>query len=710
MINPDESAHDRFWPRLTQYRVSDIPELMAAEHATRPARTEAAFRKGASRELPNDQHRGHHLFQRMWLGDALDLVNRELRDDLAHDLDTTKAAKADPRVSPAHNLYSLGRNTLLISLHCCFGARSARFPARLEPETEALLLELLWWRTMEKNDIVITRRSTWWVAGSENHDLNTKTANLLVSAILAESPDYADRALPNRGYDCAPGYMMAGFNPATAADPSRKGTGRADWADGRAYTPADHYHAWVAFMMEYLAERARKGFFLENGAPGYMHYTISYLLLLRNASPDEPLRRQVDQFLDLFWADWALQQLGGLRGGPKTRHHTSAGGYDAMSSFARFYLGGPGSTHGNYYQQLIGDYAWSAWLWELVLDRHGVGSFAYIARGIGEEETTFPRPNGVERTMTGDCESRLTKYTWVTPDYILGTQMDHPLAMHNHLSVAGRWQGLITPDPNSRITTVSLDPRPARRAPENEYCIELMYHSAQHRQVLITQQKRRWMQINPDWFPSYEYLYDVEFGVYLGTGWETREERGGWLFLKQDDAYAAIRIIRLKADPDPMAFAKGTDRYAHGIELADTTYTWNESRTILRLINRYSPIIIEAGRRADYPTIADFQQQVLSNKLEIHHTVATHETKLILIYKGAEADEIVFNAANPADVPTVGGNPINYSHPKTFDAPCLSSEYDSGIVEVHKGDRVVRMDFNPAAGGAATITRRVNHA
>lgn len=688
-----DESHESFWKDFSQYTRDDLPDLMNKEKESRKDRIDQAFQEGAETDFSGIDRQ---LFDRLWLGVDLPGINAGLRKDFTTDLETTKARKAGEEIPPAYDLYHLMRNTRLISFYYCFGSKG-RFPGRLEKNTEKLLLELLWWRTMDKNDMAIARKSTWWVSGSENHDLNSKVTNLLTSAIFASEPTYADRIMADYGYGCSPGYMSAGFNPVAidpGGDPSRKGTERADWSDGGKYTPADHHEAWTAYLKEYFAERTRRGFFLENGAPGYMRFTISYILLLHNFCPDKALQQQTKMFLDLFWADWALQQLGGLRGGPKTRHHNMTGDYDAMSDWARFYLGGKGLTDFNYSQQLLGDYEWDPLIWELVIDREGLGQFAYLSRGIGEEEETCPRPMGVERTMTGDRESRLLKYSWITPDYVLGTQMDHPLAVHNHLSAHGRWQGLITPDPSSRIVTVSLEKFPGKTDPGNEYSMEQMFHSAQSKQVLITQQKRRWTQINPDWFPSYPHIFEVDFGVFIGTGWETREEKEGWLFLEQDKTYAAIRILRVKTDPDPLAFAKGTDRYEHHVELEEESYSWNESRTILKLINKFSPIIIEAGRQTDYSTLAEFQRQILSNRLEIYKTVATHETKIIVLYKGAEAEEIVFNGANPADIPTIGGKYINYAPEKTFDAPYLQGYYGRGVVEIRKGERVLRYDFN----------------
>jgi hypothetical protein len=524
MIDPNEMSHELFWQQVGRCGRSDIDALMEAEQETRAERIQTAFERGQMHAEQAEAAIDQRLFTQMWLGQDLEQVNREWHENLTGDLQTIKAYKQDSSVKPRYGLYDLSRNARLLSLYFCFGPNGCVEANRLTPDNRRLLVELLWWRTMEKNDIAITRRSTWWLAGSENHDLNSKTTNLLASLIFANDRNYANKPLPNHGYGCAPGYHKAGFNPRAVDDPSRIGTGRADWSDGKTYTAADHYQAWVTFLTEYFAQRARRGFFLENGSPGYMRYTISYILLVYNFCPDTVLREQVRVFLDLFWADWALQQLGGLRGGPKTRHHGQAGQYDAMSDWARFYLGGPGLTGANYAQQLLGDYAWPALIWELVLDREGLGSFAYVARGVGEEEPTCPRPMGVERTMTGDCASRMVKYSWVTPDYVLGTQMDHPMAIHNHLSSGGRWQGLITSNVNARIATVSLAQFPGKTKPGNEYSVELMYHSAQDKNVLITQQKRRWMQINPDWFPAYESIYDVPFGLYIGTGWTTRTE------------------------------------------------------------------------------------------------------------------------------------------------------------------------------------------
>ncbi len=67
----------------------------------------------------------------------------------------------------------------------------------------------------------------------------------------------------------------------------------------------------------------------------------------------------------------------------------------------------------------------------------------------------------------------------------------------------------------------------------------------------------------------------------------------------------------------------------------------------------------------------------------------------ILIYKGCgeDAEEIIFNSAN-SEIPTVGGEYIDYSYPKLFDSPYLESEYESGIIKIRKDDQELVLDFN----------------
>ena len=336
-----------------------------------------------------------------------------------------------------------------------------------------------------------------------------------------------------------------------------------------------------------------------------------------------------------------------------------------MTDFATFYLGGAGRTTFLYNLQMVSDYCWPEVVWELALDREGLGSFASVSRGVGEEETTRPRPPGAERTMLGNRESRLLRYSWVTPDYILGTQMDHPDAVHNHLSAAGRWHGLITSaSPDARVV---FDGGPSLSGPVRAGAadMELMLSTVQQRNVLIVQQARRWTQINPDWYPARDQ-YNKPVEVWIGSAWDAREEESGWLFVRAANAYAAVRVVE---------------------ETGGLGYKWNADHTAIRLDDKFSPVVLEAGRRADYPSMADFKRAVLAAPLRHLRTVVPGY--FILSYR-----DIVYNAAN-SSIPIVQGKSINYSPAKVFDSPFLSSEYGSGVITVRKNSAKRVYSFPP---------------
>ncbi|MBT4138041.1 MAG: hypothetical protein HOE48_09005 [Candidatus Latescibacteria bacterium] len=693
---PDVDTKNQWFKSLSKF--GDIPadqhitDLMTKELETRKKRVQQAFETGAKSDFSG---KDRQLFDQMWLGQDLNNVNKELTADFQMEL-ADLAECEEQGIQPKMSLYSLWRTARLITLYNWFSSKSVHMPNRLSADAEQNLLTLLWERTQFKNDISVAKKNTWWMAGSENHDLNTKSCNLLSAYIFSQESEYKDRAYPNLGYGDGIGYGESGY--CAQENRNHHGGGRANWADGKSYTPKDHHKAWSHYLNTYFTERAKRGFFLENGSPTYMKYTLSYILMIHNFCNDKSLKNRTGMFLDLVWSDWAHLQIAGLRGGPKTRHHKNAGGYDSMSDLVTFYLGGMGNTAFNNTQQILGTYAWPKIVWELALDQKDRKPFAYISRGIGEEEDTSPRPLGTERTMMGDTQSRFVKYAWVTPDYVLGTQMDHPYALYNHLATAGRWQGLVTSDPDARLVTIALDTPIEEVEDDTAYDMELVYHSVQHKQVLITQQRRRWTQSNPDWYPANDDRYDREFGLYLGNGWDQIEDTDGWIFVEKENVYVAIQIILLQAEADAKAWAKGTDSFRNKVVLRKDSYTFNADRTILQLTNRYSPIIIEAGHKADYPTLHDFQKMILESQLTLHRTVVTRETGVVVVYKSAapNMEEIVFNAANTSDVPTIGGKYIDYQHPKVFDSPHIQSDYNSGIVKVTTETHKLILDFNNA--------------
>jgi hypothetical protein len=663
-----------------------LAQRMAEAETSRSARVEDAFRRASA----DDESPGLNVvvaaFAKMMLNEDLEMANRVLVEEL--------------RKSSDENVWSLLHTPLYCRFYYLFSNRCGNYPGRMTPETEGLLLETLWDRTAVKNDIALARESTWWLDGSENHDLNAKACNLVTSRIFRDEPDYRDRVYPDHGFGGSYHYGHAGYYGPGIDPAKRNGGGRGNLADGNEYKAKAHYEAWLIYMKSYFRSRAERGFFLEYASPGYTKHTLNMVDLVYQYSGDEELHEVVGDFLTLFWAEWAQVSISGVRGGPKTRHHHTVYRNDA-NGLIDFHLGGAGNAGVWWYWNLINDYRLPWAVWGMALDRDGMGCYSYRARGIGEEENHLPRPLGRERSLVVDTDSRFLKSTYITPDYTLGTQMDHPSAIHSHLSISGRWNGMtFAQSAESRIVPVSLPEGLNKKGQKNPYELEAMFQTVHHEQTLILQQSRRWYAVHPEWFPT-NADYNQPIGIWTGKDWDRLEEHAGWLFLQRGNAYAAVRPIlwdesyerekKVKTEGNQVFFNAPQD--APTVKLREDAYKWNEDGDILHLADAHTPVIIEAGRTADYVSLDAFRNAVLGCSLDLYKTVVPGDH--ILVYTGCShsAKEIVLNTG-VSQIPTIGGEPVDYNHPMTFDSPYLKSSYKSGQVKITYDGGRLDLDFS----------------
>ena len=672
--------------------VTDKPldQRMAEVQLTRAARNLDAHERASKTKWGSPYV---NYFTRLFLARDLEGVNAELLAELQ---------KPEVFDDP----WSLFLNPMLCRLYLNFSSKSEIFPGRLLPEVEERLLEVLWQRTYKKNDIHWARQSTWWLDGSENHDINAKACNLVSARIFMNEPDYKDRIYPDYGYGGGYKYGGNGYYGKGVDGSTRQGGGRANLKDGKSYNAADHYQAWLSFLKEYFQERAKRGFFVERAADGYMHHTLNFVDLIYTSSGDDELKQIVGDFFDLVYADWAQESISGLRGGMKARHNYE-GGYASITEYMRYYMGGVANGTIWYYYTLINDYQLPSIVMKVALDRQGLGCFEYKSRGVGEEENVWPRPLGTERTLLCDTESRFLKYSYVTPDYVLGAQMEHPAAVHSHLSLTKRWHGMIfSQSPLSRIVTVGLNEvdkeQPGYVKSKKGYDMHLNYRSVQSKSVLITQQARRLFQVNPEWFPAGS-IYDRGMGVFLGNDWDEMIELLGWIFVRKGNAYAAIKPILYDAayekEKRVQAGIKGTQLFFDSpeepatVKIKDGAYSWVCDRKVIKLENKFSPVIIEAGRKADFPNMDDFISDILDNRIALYKTVVPGYNILVYSGCGKQAEEIVFNTGT-MEMPTVGGKYIDYSYPMTFDSPYLKSDYKCGQVKIQIDGKELDLDFS----------------
>jgi hypothetical protein len=279
--------------------------------------------------------------------------------------------------------------------------------------------------------------------------------------------------------------------------------------------------------------------------------------------------------------------------------------------------------------------------------------------------------------------------------------MDHPSAVHSHLSICGRWHGMtFAQSAESRIVPVSLPEGVNKKGQKNPYELEAMFQTVHHEQTLIVQQSRRWYAVHPEWYPT-NANYDQPIGIWFGNDWDQREEAAGWVFVQCGNGYAAVRPVmwneqyekerKVKTEGNQVYFNAPDD--APTVKLRTDGYSWCQDDTIMLLDDMHAPVIIEAGRVADYLTLEAFKLAVLGNPLELYKTVVPSDHILVYTGCGDSAKEITFNTG-VSQIPTIGDEPVDYSYPMTFESPYLKSNYKSGLVHVNCGDENLVLVFS----------------
>ncbi|MEO0587783.1 MAG: hypothetical protein AAF078_09100, partial [Planctomycetota bacterium] len=281
-----------------------------------------------------------------------------------------------------------------------------------------------------------------------------------------------------------------------------------------------------------------------------------------------------------------------------------------------------------------------------------------------------------------------------TPDYILGTQMDHPNAIHSHLSAQNRWQGMtFAASPTTTVAPVALDLDNPERWRQAGRAVVPMFRSLQEGNVLITQQARRWHQQNPDWYPA-KVTYDKPYGIRFNGDFEAIEEQDGWVFAQVGDAYVGIRPVKGAYDYDTNWTKAGEGSlYA---KMSDDVYEWGPNRQFIRFVDNFSPVIMHAGRAETHGDFEAFKAQVLAGSVRLLNTVVPGWYVLIYEPKGEQPRRFEFNAANHA-IPTFNGELVDFAPDFVFQSPFMNSAYGSGVVHITVDDIDTTVDVRPSS-------------
>ncbi|MBT5690637.1 MAG: hypothetical protein HOI65_05920, partial [Opitutae bacterium] len=225
----------------------------------------------------------HAAFARLWLNRELPEANRLLQE-AQQGIISHEKGEGEMTVQIASSEHVKWQMRTWNRIYQLFHGKSSFYPGRLDAKTQAMIEQMFWlyvskMSRFERADL----DHVWSIHGSENHEMMHYSNALLALQALKNSPKYKNRILP----------------------------------DGRSVEA--HYEAWNTYYKEYCVSRAKHGLLVEVFSQYGPSYTLPEMMNMRDLSEDEVLRERMDKTLHLIWADWAVGQMNGVRGGGRTR-------------------------------------------------------------------------------------------------------------------------------------------------------------------------------------------------------------------------------------------------------------------------------------------------------------------------------------------------------------------------------------------------------
>jgi hypothetical protein len=492
-----------------------------------------------------------------------------------------------------------------------FHAASSFFHGRMTTAASDNLLAQMW-AYAGPNSSLRGAGDPWSIDGSENQDAQGKSFDLLAAQAFKHRPEYLGKI----------------------------------YQDGSTVT--QQYRALHDHWNNYFDERAKRGLFVEVGAPSYHGYTQQAILNIYDFAEDPILRKKAGMILDLDFADYAQQQLQNVGGGAKSRSYPLAS-YDGQAdsmTYAANLLYGPSPSYGAHIMALAtSGYYPPEVVRSLETDTAGNGSYEYVTRrpGVG--------PSGWDQNQDWhvDTTKSIRNDTYTTPDYVLGTASLKPGDTHIGPSNQNRWQGIIfNTSPDARVYP--------QAAPTSVAKTQDAFFSVQKKNVLITRKNG---------------YTDQPTLVYFPASLDTLDEQSGWLFVQEGRTYLAVRPL-------------------------GTGYTWLDpaknkaveiDRRFIKLSAVGSPIIFEAATVDQYATFDAFKSDILNNPRSY--------TNGVLNYTASNGTTFTFYS--DATTPHVNGVPINYAPMYLFNSPFMKSLWLSGKITITKGSLSATYDFSDTA-------------
>ena len=201
-------------------------------------------------------------------------------------LDAVEEIRKEQQSSGEFGLHWMGG--VFYRIYGLFGPAGAMKGRLSEEAADAIWQLFADWARTESKISEADPKLTWRIWGSENHSAQRDATRWAAAHMITSSPHGKD-------------YR---------------------YEDGS--TAAEQLTAWRVFLKRYYRERVKRGMLVEIAPSGYGSRTLQGWHNIFDFTDDPELKTVAKAALDVWWADWAQEQLGGMRGGGKTRLYPGA--------------------------------------------------------------------------------------------------------------------------------------------------------------------------------------------------------------------------------------------------------------------------------------------------------------------------------------------------------------------------------------------------
>ena len=419
-------------------------------------------------------------------------------------------------------------------------------------------------------------------------------------------------------------------------------------ADGK--FPEHHAQGWDAFFKEYFRQRAREGISCEYASPHYGGLTMYGLYLVRDFALQATTRRLAEQYLTLYWADFAqdMVQPTGVRGGAEARcAKNNALTYPAKTVFLRqiawaydFHRNAPGLYTLIYTLQMAG----SSYVPPAIVQAMAAKPklpYNYLSRrfGTGHGISEDPLDELSIFTFDNKMNAYTCRSTYWTPDFVMGASTVDPNQTYTAISRQNGLMGVMMSNSvNARVVVFGHS--------------DVGDHSG-HKELYGTCFDGC-MVVGRD--PTVDGTNGVVIFVStdgsLWDNWEPADPNGkkdmgtnalGWWFTHSDRAFVAVRIAS-KPDGVENWYVKSDGQVPPG-------------GAFLRLTDEWSPIVIQVVQSSRFDgDYEKFKHAVLSSdRYKYENSVLTYQSIRVDRLDDSTGHEFRIHRQSSTDLPSVDG-------------------------------------------------------